>query len=63
MWGALRQKSGLTTLVSSLKHGQVLERFAPMASTPLRKLSTAAKEMTVRDALNSAIDEEMSADP
>nr|ABR17672.1 unknown [Picea sitchensis]ACN39859.1 unknown [Picea sitchensis] len=63
MWGALRQKSGLTTLVSSLKHGQVLERFAPMASTPLRQLSTAAKEMTVRDALNSAIDEEMSADP
>lgn len=34
-----------------------------MASTPLRNLSTAAKEITVRDALNSAIDEEMSADP
>lgn len=63
MWGALRKKSGLTSLVSSLKHGQVLERLVPMASTPLRKLSTAAKEMTVRDALNSAIDEEMSADP
>jgi len=34
-----------------------------MASTPLRNLSTAAKEISVRDALNSAIDEEMSADP
>lgn len=63
MWGALQQKSGLATLVSSLKHGQVLERLVPMAFTPSRKLSTAAKEMTVRDALNSAIDEEMSADP
>lgn len=63
MWGALQKKSGLTSLVSSLKDGQVLERLVPMASTPLRKLSTAAKEMTVRDALNSAIDEEMSADP
>jgi len=63
MWGALRQKSGLTTLVSSLRHGQVSERLVSMASTPLRQLSTAAKEMNVRDALNSAIDEEMSADP
>jgi len=63
MWGALRQKSGMTTLFSSLRHGQVLERLVPMASTPLRNLSTAAKEITVRDALNSAIDEEMSADP
>jgi len=63
MWGALRQKSGMTTLFSSLRHGQVLERLVPMASTPFRNLSTAAKEITVRDALNSAIDEEMSADP
>lgn len=63
MWGALRQKSGMTTLFSSLRHGQVLERLVPMASTPLRNLSTAAKEITVRDALNTAIDEEMSADP
>lgn len=63
MLGALRQKSGLTTLFSSLRHGQVLERLVPMASTPLRNLSTAAKEINVRDALNSAIDEEMSADP
>lgn len=63
MWGALRQKSGMTTLFASLRHGQVLERLVPMASTPLRNLSTAAKEITVRDALNSAIDEEMSADP
>lgn len=63
MLGALRQKSGFTTLFSSLRHGQVLERLVPMASTPLRNLSTAAKEINVRDALNSAIDEEMSADP
>lgn len=63
MLGALRQKSGLTTLFSSLRHGQVLERLVPMASTPLRNLSSAAKEINVRDALNSAIDEEMSADP
>ena len=31
--------------------------------TPSRKLSTAAKEMTVQDTLNSTIDEGMSVDP
>nr|ABK21998.1 unknown [Picea sitchensis] len=44
MWGALRQKCGLTTLVSSLNHAQVSERLVSMASTPLIKSSTAAKE-------------------
>jgi len=63
MRGALQQKSGLATLVSSLKHGQVLERLVPMAFTPSIKLFTAAKEMTVRDTLNSAIDEGMSTYP
>ncbi|KDP22564.1 hypothetical protein JCGZ_26395 [Jatropha curcas] len=34
-----------------------------LAQSALRNYSYAAKEMTVRDALNSALDEEMSADP
>uniref|UniRef100_A0A2P2M2V8 Pyruvate dehydrogenase E1 component subunit beta n=1 Tax=Rhizophora mucronata TaxID=61149 RepID=A0A2P2M2V8_RHIMU len=34
-----------------------------LASSPWRGYSSAAKEMTIREALNSAIDEEMSADP
>ncbi|KAH9316430.1 hypothetical protein KI387_025057 [Taxus chinensis] len=43
--------------------GQGSETVVPMISTQFRNSSTAAKEMTVRDALNSAIEEEMSADP
>ncbi|CAD6218594.1 unnamed protein product [Miscanthus lutarioriparius] len=44
--------------------GQVLRRLRPAAAAEVaRGYSAAAKEMTVRDALNSALDEEMSADP
>ncbi|KAK6930765.1 Transketolase, C-terminal domain [Dillenia turbinata] len=41
---------------------QSLQRVGPYALS-LRGYSSGAKEMTVRDALNSALDEEMSADP
>lgn len=33
------------------------------AETPLHSYATAAKEMTVREALNTAFDEKISADP
>ncbi|KAK0573175.1 hypothetical protein LWI29_003950 [Acer saccharum] len=55
MWGILRQK-----VVAG--GGSPLVRIRPAVSA-LRSYSSAAKEMTVRDALNSALDEEMSADP
>uniref|UniRef100_A0A9I9DR19 Pyruvate dehydrogenase E1 component subunit beta n=1 Tax=Cucumis melo TaxID=3656 RepID=A0A9I9DR19_CUCME len=57
MWGIVRQKVGAGA--SSIP---ALQRLRPAASAP-RYYSSAAKEMTVRDALNSALDEEMSADP
>ncbi|KAI9177232.1 hypothetical protein LWI28_012652 [Acer negundo] len=50
MWGIVRQR------VSS---APTLQRMLYAS----RSFSSAAKEMTVRDALNSALDEEMSADP
>ncbi|KAG0498494.1 hypothetical protein HPP92_003185 [Vanilla planifolia] len=39
------------------------KRLGPAASAAERHYSGAAKEITVRDALNSALDEEMAADP
>ncbi|KHG03522.1 Pyruvate dehydrogenase E1 component subunit beta, mitochondrial [Gossypium arboreum] len=42
--------------------GQSLLKIRPAISV-LRSYSSAAKQMTVREALNSALDEEMSADP
>lgn len=54
MLGLLRQNLGSASS-SAL-------RIRPVASA-LRNYSGATKEMTVRDALNSALDEEMSADP
>ncbi|PWA90860.1 pyruvate dehydrogenase E1 component subunit beta-1 [Artemisia annua] len=42
--------------------GNNLMRFRPVASA-MRQYSSGTKEMTVRDALNSALDEEMAADP
>ncbi|KAK4762425.1 hypothetical protein SAY86_008193 [Trapa natans] len=42
--------------------GQTVQRIRP-AVDAYRGYSSAAKEMTVREALNSALDEEMSADP
>ncbi|KAJ6810872.1 pyruvate dehydrogenase E1 component subunit beta-1, mitochondrial-like [Iris pallida] len=40
-----------------------LSVFSPVASIWPKSYASAAKEMAVRDALNSALDEEMSADP
>ncbi|RVW31990.1 Pyruvate dehydrogenase E1 component subunit beta-2, mitochondrial [Vitis vinifera] len=48
--------------VDGLVLGQSLGRIRPAVSA-LRNYSSAEKQMTVRDALNSALDEEMSADP
>ncbi|KAJ0988768.1 hypothetical protein J5N97_007124 [Dioscorea zingiberensis] len=62
MLGFARRRIGCGGFGSSIL-GQTLERIRPMASVLPRNYSTAAKEMTVRDALNSALDEEMSADP
>ncbi|GAB4860373.1 hypothetical protein Ancab_035531 [Ancistrocladus abbreviatus] len=42
--------------------GRSFERFWPVQNGA-RAFASAAKEMTVRDALNSALDEEMAADP
>ncbi|XP_059656601.1 pyruvate dehydrogenase E1 component subunit beta-1, mitochondrial-like isoform X2 [Cornus florida] len=61
MWGIMRQK--VVTGGSSVGIlEQSLHRIRPAVSA-LRSYSSAAKEITVRDALNSALDEEMSADP
>ncbi|KAL2903781.1 Pyruvate dehydrogenase E1 component subunit beta-1 mitochondrial [Bienertia sinuspersici] len=56
MMGILRQKlaSGGST--------QSLQKISP-AVLALRSYSSSGKQMTVRDALNSALDEEMAADP
>nr|CAB3483646.1 unnamed protein product [Digitaria exilis] len=43
--------------------GQLAQALRPTAAAAGRTYSAAAKEITVRDALNSALDEEMSADP
>ncbi|URE25565.1 pyruvate dehydrogenase E1 component subunit beta [Musa troglodytarum] len=47
MWGIARRKA--------------LQKVLPAGSVSQKKYTTAAKEMTVREALNSALDEEMSA--
>ncbi|KAG9445495.1 hypothetical protein H6P81_016835 [Aristolochia fimbriata] len=62
MWGIMRQKVGRGGFPAMIL-GQSLRRIQPAASVLPRTFSTAAKEITVRDALNSALDEEMSADP
>ncbi|CAF1699547.1 hypothetical protein HID58_051646 [Brassica napus] len=58
MWGILRRSAvdGGGFSASSLRR----TRFALVSA---RSYAAGSKEMTVRDALNSAIDEEMSADP
>uniref|UniRef100_A0A8R7QE38 Pyruvate dehydrogenase E1 component subunit beta n=1 Tax=Triticum urartu TaxID=4572 RepID=A0A8R7QE38_TRIUA len=61
MLGAARRQLGSGPML-----GQVLRRLRPAAAASTeaaRGYSSAAKEITVRDALNSALDEEMSADP
>ncbi|KAH7516777.1 hypothetical protein FEM48_Zijuj10G0170700 [Ziziphus jujuba var. spinosa] len=58
MWGVIRQKMS-TGSSSVLVLGQ---RIRP-AACAFRNYSSPAKEINVREALNSALDEEMSADP
>ncbi|PWA63408.1 hypothetical protein CTI12_AA353750 [Artemisia annua] len=60
MLGLLRQKVGLRGL-SALVIGDYVQRLCPVASA-MRHYSSATKQMTVRDALNSALNEEMAAD-
>ncbi|PIA50958.1 hypothetical protein AQUCO_01100046v1 [Aquilegia coerulea] len=62
MLGTLRQKVFSTGVSSSSVIGQSLLRIRPSFSAT-RSYASSVKEMTVRDALNSALDEEMSADP
>ncbi|KAG5617570.1 hypothetical protein H5410_017394 [Solanum commersonii] len=59
MSGIINRKMA-TRGISALNMNQFLLGSRVFAS---RKFSSATKEMTVRDALNSALDEEMSADP
>ncbi|KAK8962835.1 hypothetical protein KSP40_PGU002992 [Platanthera guangdongensis] len=64
MLGVIRQSLGCGALASSVKIlGRGVERVIPIASAAGRNYSSVTKEMTVRDALNSALDEEMAADP
>ncbi|XP_041016265.1 pyruvate dehydrogenase E1 component subunit beta-1, mitochondrial-like [Juglans microcarpa x Juglans regia] len=59
--GVIRRKIGAGGS-SLLTSGRSFQWTRPAVSA-WRSYSSAAKEMTVRDALNSALDEEMSADP
>ncbi|KAL3631177.1 hypothetical protein CASFOL_024161 [Castilleja foliolosa] len=56
MLGLIRQRA-------ACKGNQALSLDQGIRAMALRAFSSSAKEMTVRDALNSALDEEMSADP
>ncbi|KAK8451578.1 hypothetical protein SEVIR_6G233100v4 [Setaria viridis] len=60
MLGVARRRLGSRCVLGQL--AQAL-RPAAAAAAPARTYSAAAKEITVREALNSALDEEMSADP
>ncbi|KAJ6845757.1 pyruvate dehydrogenase E1 component subunit beta-1, mitochondrial [Iris pallida] len=62
MLGIARRRIGCGIIHFSVS-GQVLEKIRPSASVLPKNYSTSRKEMTVRDALNSALDEEMSSDP
>ncbi|CAL5338095.1 unnamed protein product [Camellia sinensis] len=62
MWRIARQKLGAGGFPVPILE-QSLQRIQQPAVSALRCYSSATKEMTVRDALNSALDEEMSADP
>lgn len=61
MWGFIRQRVGTGAGAGAGGFPSLISK-SPAISV-LRTYSTAAKEITVRDALNSALDEEMSADP
>jgi hypothetical protein len=61
MLGAARRQLGSGPML-----GQVLRRLRPAAAASAeatRGFSAGAKEISVREALNSALDEEMAADP
>ncbi|KAK7411797.1 hypothetical protein VNO78_03238 [Psophocarpus tetragonolobus] len=60
MWGVMRHK--LPPLSLSQSHSNSFSQLRNTVSA-FRHFSSAAKEMNVREALNSALDEEMSADP
>ncbi|XXG61221.1 hypothetical protein AAC387_Pa04g2932 [Persea americana] len=62
MWGIIRQKVGSRCFSASIL-GQSLERIEQPLTVLARNFSSGGKDMNVRDALNSALDEEMSADP
>ncbi|KAJ0973557.1 hypothetical protein J5N97_021516 [Dioscorea zingiberensis] len=62
MLSVARRRLGCGGFSSSIL-GQTLVRIQPSSFVLPRNYATATKEMTVRDALNSALDEEMSADP
>ncbi|KAJ8649033.1 hypothetical protein MRB53_002056 [Persea americana] len=62
MWGIIGQKVGCRCFPASVL-GQSLQRVQPSLTALPRNFSSGGKDMTVRDALNSALDEEMSADP
>eukprot|EP00249_Psilotum_nudum_P014095 c24665_g1_i1 orf=831-1970(-) len=63
MWSKLRLRASarLLDLDSLLRPGNAADKVVP-SWFGCRKFSSGAKEMTVRDALNSAIDEEMTTD-
>ncbi|KAL4192065.1 hypothetical protein AMTRI_Chr06g192160 [Amborella trichopoda] len=63
MLGVIRHKALSGGVVSSLANGQSMQRIIPGIGFLSKSFSSGAKEMTVREALNSALDEEMSADP
>ncbi|KAL8218812.1 hypothetical protein R6Q57_022185 [Mikania cordata] len=65
MWGIVRRNVRCVGGLSSQDLGNYMMGLRPLASA-MRNYSSAMKElmqMTVRDALNSALDEEMAADP
>ncbi|CAD6342615.1 unnamed protein product [Miscanthus lutarioriparius] len=61
MLGVARRRLGSGCVLAQL--AQALRPAAAAAAAPARTYSAAAKEITVREALNTALDEEMSADP
>ncbi|KAK3418820.1 hypothetical protein EUGRSUZ_H03385 [Eucalyptus grandis] len=65
MLSVLRRKAAAAAVGGSdaMLLGGRLRKSCAAAAAGLRGYATAAKEMTVREALNSALDEEMSADP
>ncbi|KAI3698566.1 hypothetical protein L2E82_42210 [Cichorium intybus] len=60
MLGIIKQKVGARGLTAPV-FGDYMQKLSPVASA-MRDFSSATKKMTVRDALNSALDEEMAAD-